>query len=65
MEERFGRGEAAKRIGVTKNTLFRWEKKGLINPAKRDRNNYCVYTSEDIEKIKKWKNEIKDPEQGN
>jgi DNA (cytosine-5)-methyltransferase 1 len=65
MEERFTNGEAAREIGVTKNTLFRWEKNGLIAPAKRDRNNHRVYTREDIEKIKQWKNEIREPEQVN
>ena len=57
----FSHGEAATRVGVTKNTLFLWEKHRKIDKARRDRNNYRVYTADDIAKIKAFKNRITDP----
>ena len=61
MEDKFTMIQAAGKIGVTKNTLYRWEKEGRIVRAKRDRNNFRVYTSDDINKIKEWKDRITDP----
>ena len=40
-------------LGVTKNTLFNWEKAGKIPKPKRDpMNNYRVFTEEDIKKLR-------------
>ena len=61
--EYFSMKEAAKRVGVTKNTLFRWEKQNKIPPPKRDRNGWRVYAAEDIPKILVFKNKIIDPNQ--
>jgi DNA-binding transcriptional MerR regulator len=58
----FEMADAADQIGVTKNTLFRWEKQKLIDPPKRDRNNHRIFTAEAIEKIKSYKNGFKQPE---
>ena len=57
----FSNAEAAEQIGVTKNTLFLWEKQNKIDKARRDRNNYRVYTADDIAKIKAFKDRITDP----
>lgn len=54
-------GEAALKIGVTKNTLFRWEKAGLIAPPMRDRNNHRLFTYEMIEQIRAFKNQEMQP----
>jgi len=62
-EGHFEHGDAAKMIGVTKNTLFRWEKEKLIDPPLRDRNNHRIFTSELIEKIKNYKNGFIQPGQ--
>lgn len=41
-------------LGVTKNTLFNWERAGKIPKARRDpMNNYRVYTEKDVKKLKK------------
>lgn len=45
--------QAAKLLGISKSTLLRWEREGLIKPAKRNYRNYRVYTIEDIEDIRK------------
>lgn len=52
----FEMADAAAMIGVTKNTLWRWEKEKRIDPALRDRNNHRIFTTELIEKIKAYKN---------
>lgn len=44
--------EVAELLGVHKNTVIRWEREGLIKPAKRDYRNWRVYTEEDIKEIK-------------
>ena len=57
--------EAAKRLNISKATLLRWEKKGLIKPAKRNYQNYRVYTETDINEIRKSMqlDVLKDPTQ--
>jgi DNA-binding transcriptional MerR regulator len=57
----FSHSEAAQQIGITKTTLFLWEKQNKIDKAKRDRNNYRVFTADDIAKIKAFKDRITDP----
>lgn len=47
---------AAAQIGVTKNTIYRWEKLKLIKPPLRDRNGHRLFTPELIEEIKSLKN---------
>lgn len=45
--------EAASRLGISKQTLLRYEKKGIFPPAKRNRINlWREYTQEDIENFK-------------
>lgn len=61
MSEIFSMGEAVKKIGVTKNTLYRWEKDNKIPKVKRDRNNHRLFTQEDIDQIIAFKNQVKDP----
>jgi hypothetical protein len=50
---------AAALIGVTKNTIYQWEKRGLINPPMRDRNGHRLFTSEEVEKIKAYKDRLR------
>jgi len=45
-------------LGVHRQTLYYWIRKGWIKP-KRDIRNYPVYTVLDIENIIKWKKSIK------
>jgi len=44
--------QAAKLLNISKSTLLRWERERLIKPAKRNYQNYRVYTIKDIEKIR-------------
>jgi len=50
--------QAAKVLGVHRETLYYWIKKGWLKP-KRDYRNYPVFTVLDIEKLIKWKNTLK------
>ena len=46
--------EVCKEIGIFKNTLYNWEKKGKIPKAYRDpMSKWRLYSKEDIERIKK------------
>ena len=52
--KRYSASEIAKILGVSKKTLFNWEKSGKIPKAKRDpMNNYRYYTKEDLTKLKR------------
>ena len=50
--------QAAVVLGVHRETLYYWMKKGWIKP-KRDYRNYPIFTVLDIENMIKWKNTIK------
>ena len=52
-QQLFTMGQVAKRLGVTKNTLARWEDKGLIPKPRRDHNDHRVYTGELVAQIEK------------
>jgi DNA-binding transcriptional MerR regulator len=58
----FSMCDAAAQVGVTKNTLFNWERQNKIDKPRRDRNKYRTYTADDIAKIKKFKDQILEPE---
>ncbi len=46
--------DVCKILGIFKNTLYNWEKKGKIPKAHRDpMSGWRLYSEEDIEKIKK------------
>jgi len=45
-------------LGVHRQTLYYWIRKGWVKP-KRDHRNYPVYTVLDIEGIIKWRNSVK------
>ena len=48
--KRYNMRKAAKILGVTRQTIYYWFKKGWVTP-KRD---YPVFTEEDIKRINKW-----------
>ena len=58
LENRYYIKEAAKRIGVHPLTLKRWFKEGKVKDVPRDRRGWRVFSDEDIERIKKWANQI-------
>ena len=58
----FTRGQAAAMLGVHPRTLRRWEREGKIPSARRIlRNNFRVYTDEDIQSLREWMTATSDP----
>jgi len=55
--KRYNISRAAKELGVVRQTLYNWIDKRWIKP-KRDYRNYPVFTAEDVEKIKKWRDKL-------
>ena len=54
---RYNLTHTAKELGVTRQTLYYWIKKGWVKP-KRDYRNYPVFTESDLKKIKKWRERL-------
>jgi len=55
---RYNITDLTKELGVTRQTIYYWIKKGWIMP-KRDYRNYPVFTDEDLRRIKKWQQTLK------
>lgn len=51
--------EIADELGVTRQTLYYWLKKGWIKP-RRDYRNYPVFTESDLRKIKSWLGDLRE-----
>jgi len=45
--------EVCERYGISKSTLFRWERDGVISPPERDLRGFRVYTSQHRSEISK------------
>lgn len=56
--KRYNITQAARILGVHRQTLYCWMKKRLIKP-RRDYRNYPIFTVLDIENMIKWRNLIK------
>ena len=46
--------DVARAVGVSRRTLLRWLHEGRIPEVTRDRNNYRIFTSEDVESIRQF-----------
>jgi len=57
MEKRYNLSEAAKELGLTRQGLYYWIKKGWVKP-KRDYKGHPVFTGNDLIKTKKWKEKL-------
>jgi len=57
-DKRYNLTQTAVVLGVHRQTLYYWIKKGWLEP-KRDYKNYPIFTVLDIENIIKWRNTIK------
>lgn len=54
MKKKYLIGEVAEILGVTKRSIYNWEKAGKIPKVKRDlMSNYRIYAEEDLKKLKK------------
>lgn len=53
--------EVLEKIGISRATLYKWLKEGKIPDVCRDRNNFRVFTDEDIQGLLDYKNFIKRP----
>lgn len=57
-DKRYNLTQAAGILGVHRQTLYYWIKKGWLKP-KRDCRNYPVFTVLDIENLMQWRNTVK------
>jgi len=57
--KRYNITQAAKELDVARQTLYYWIKKGWIKP-KRDYRNYPVFTKEDLQRIKEWREKLEE-----
>lgn len=45
--------EAAQKLGISKSTILRWLRQGRIDEVRRDRNGWRIFTSTDLEAIRR------------
>ena len=55
---RYSTKEAAKRIGVSKDTLLRWLYEKKVAEPPRDRRGWRVWTDEDVARVIEWNDRI-------
>ena len=53
--------EVLKIVGISRATLYNWFRQKKVKDIARDRNNFRVFTEQDIKRILTYKNMIKDP----
>jgi len=58
MNKRYTVSETARILGVARQTVIYWMKRGWVK-AKRDYRNWPVFTGADLKKLKKWREELK------
>ena len=56
-EKRYNLSEASKELGLTRQGLYYWIKKGWVTP-KRDYRKFPVFTDKDIKDIKAWQSRL-------
>ena len=57
--------QVAALLGVDKMTIYRWEKYGKVPPPKRlKRTNKRLYTREDVERLRRYRDAVLDPAPG-
>ena len=57
MDKKYNLSEAAEELGLTRQGLYYWIKKGWVTP-KRDYKGHPVFTTDDLNKIKNWKHQL-------
>ena len=58
MEKRMTITEVAELVGISPKTIVRWEKVGKVQKAKRDWRGWRVYTEEDLQHIKQFRETV-------
>lgn len=58
-KKRYNLSETAEKLGLTRQGLYYWIKKGWVTP-KRDYKGYPVFTNDDLRKIEEWKNKLEE-----
>jgi excisionase family DNA binding protein len=48
----YGTSEACKNTGISRATLFRWLKAGILEKSYKDRRGWRIFTEEDLNKIR-------------
>ena len=51
--------EACREIGISRATLFRWLKEGVVKELHKDRRGWRIFTEEDLGKIRAEAKQIK------
>ncbi len=51
--------KTAEKLGISRQSLHQWIKKGWVKP-KYDYRNYPVFTADDIKKIQQWMGTLKE-----
>ena len=47
----YGTTETCQKTGISRATLYRWLRKGLISKQRKDRRGWRLFTDEDLQKI--------------
>ena len=55
----YSTGDVCKKAGISRATLFRWLKAGILDKYHKNRRGWRIYTEEDLIKIKAEVNKIK------
>ena len=56
----YSTAEVQRLVGISRNTLFNWLKRGILGPYElRDRHGWRLFTYDNIETLKQKANEIK------
>ncbi|MDD3296510.1 MAG: MerR family transcriptional regulator [Candidatus Omnitrophica bacterium] len=59
MDKIYRTKDALKKIGVSRATLYNWFRDKKVRDVARDRNNFRIFTDQDIQRILVYKNTIK------
>ena len=57
--KRYNVSQLAQELGIARQTLYYWIKKRWVKP-KRDYRKYPVFTEEDVQKIKEWRDVLRE-----
>ena len=66
MDKQLRRREVAKALGISEQTLYRWEKNGRspVKPKRLVRTRELLYQESDVEKLRAWMNRTEEAEIG-